>query len=343
MSDGSRLTEAEASELCSRAFALCGVEDQMAANAARALTTAEMMGIDTHGLIRVRDYTNRLQAGGMASSARPSVEPCAPSLLRVDGKNALGPAIAVCALRAGMAAARQTGMAGVFVRNGTHLGALAPYLLEATEAGFAAILTSNTAPMVAPPGGRRALTGNMPLGIGVPGAGQDPVLLDMALTVVSRSRIRAAAKAGQAIPETWAYGPDGMPTTDPEAALEGVISALGGKKGAALALTLDIFSGVLAGARFLDDIPDTHKSPAAAPGLAYTLFLVDAERLVQPGQLADSVQRARAKLAAAPSSDPAASPRLPGARALENMRSARAEGFRVNPETLADLRVLSGA
>ncbi|MDJ0994999.1 MAG: Ldh family oxidoreductase [Dinoroseobacter sp.] len=341
--DDGRVTEAEAQELGSRAFVRLGVAPEAARDAAVALTTAEMMGISTHGLIRVADYATRLQAGGMMASATPNIDRPAPALVRVDGRDGLGPATAVYALRSGMAAARDAGMAGVFVRRGTHLGALAPYLLQATEAGFAAIMTSNTAPMIAPPGGRTAMAGNMPLGIAMPGFGQAPLLLDMALTVVSRSRIRTAAKAGTDIPEGWAYGPDGHPTTDPQAALDGLIAALGGQKGAALALSLDVFAGVLAGARFLDDIPDTHKTPEAAPGLAYTMFLVDAAKLAPPEELRARVNHAHAKLARAPVVDPAQPARLPGARAVERLQKARAEGFSVKPETLARLRELAGA
>lgn len=316
--------------------------EEAARDAAEALTVAEMMGIRTHGLNRVMDYAERLKAGGMDASARPALQNVAPALLRLDGANGLGPATARQAVRAAMEAAGVCGMAGVFVRRGTHLGALAPYLLELAEAGYAAIFTSNTAPMIAPPGARAALAGNMPLGLALPAPGHDPLLLDMALTVVSRSRIRAAASAGAPIPEGWALDAQGRATTDARAGLDGLIAAIGGTKGAALALALDLFSGVLSGARFLDDIPDTHKAPSASPGLGYVLIAVNAAALMPAEALSERMERARDKLAAAPPVDPTTPARLPGARALMALRSAREDGFAVDPATLARLRVLAG-
>jgi LDH2 family malate/lactate/ureidoglycolate dehydrogenase len=337
-----RLTEAEARELASRAFERCGVARDPSAQAAAALTTAEMMGIATHGLNRVIDYTTRLRAGGMDATAKPEIEACAPALVRVDGRNALGPVTASRAVHAGLDAARAAGVGAVFVRRGAHLGALAPYLLTAAEQGFAALITSNTAPMVAPPGGRSAILGNMPLGLAVPYPGADPVLLDMALTTVSRSRIRAAAEAGDPIPEGWGLGSDGRATTDPNVALKGLIATIGGAKGASLALCLDLFAGVLSGARFLDDIPDTHKTPAARPGLGYMVIVFDCARLMPPEALAQRMAQARSKVAATPPIEPHQPVRMPGARALAALRIARSDGFCPNPETLARLRALAG-
>lgn len=341
MGDDGRVTEAEARELCSRAFVRFGVAVPAAQEAAVALTTTEMMGIRTHGLNRVVDYTSRIAAGGMDPKALPVIERVAPALVKVDGQNALGPITATRAVAAGIAAAQEAGMAGVFVRRGTHVGALAPYLLQAAQAGCAAIFTSNTAPMIAPPGARKAMVGNMPLGIAVPDAAGEPLLLDMAMTVVARSHIRAAAEAGRSIPDTWGSAPDGRPTTDPKAALAGVLAAMGGDKGASLALALDLFSGLLSGARFLDDISDTHKSPGARTELGYALVLVAASKLQPESALSQRLGQARMKLASAPARDPDHPARLPGARALAELRKARAEGFRPDPQTLARVRALA--
>ncbi len=318
-----------------------GVPETAAWEAAAPLVTAEMMGIATHGLSRVVDYTTRIAAGGIDAKAVPQVEALAPALVRVDGQDALGPLTATRALQAGVIAARAAGVAAVFVRRGTHVGALAPYLLDAAGQGFACVFTCNTAPMIAPAGARTAMVGNMPLGIGLPGGGGGPLILDMAMTVVSRSRIRAAAEAGHDIPEGWAMGPDGTPTTDPVAGLKGLIAPIGGEKGARLALSLDLFSGLLSGARFMDDIPDTHRTPEKAPGVGYAILLIDADRLLGKAALAARMQTAQDKLANARAVDPESAPRLPGARALAALRTARAEGFQPDPETLAKLTALA--
>ncbi|MGP1358677.1 Ldh family oxidoreductase, partial [Roseicyclus sp.] len=233
-----RVTVEEARALAVRAFRLAGVGADIAGDGAEALLLAEMMGIPTHGLARVPLCVARLRAGGMDPSAVPDVTAPAPALRLIDARHALGPGAAMQALRHAIEAARETGLGGAFLRNATHLGALSPLLWTAAEAGFACIVTSNTTPMLAPPGGRAARVGNSPLGIGLPHAGGRHVLLDMALTVAARSKVRKAAQSGEAIPETWATDAEGRPTTDARAAMAGLMQAIGGAKGAALAVTL---------------------------------------------------------------------------------------------------------
>ena len=124
-----------------------------------------------------------------------------------------------------MELARETGVGIVFARASNHFGPVAPYSLIAAEAGFASIIGSNASTTIAPWGGRDARLGNSPVGFCVPNPGGQPILLDMALSVVARAKIRNAAKRGEAIPPTWATDKDGKPTTDPNAALDGLPAA----------------------------------------------------------------------------------------------------------------------
>ena len=126
-------------------------------------------------------------------------------------------------------ASRASGI--VFARASNHFGPVAPYSLIAAEAGFASIIGSNASTTIAPWGGRDARLGNSPVGFCVPNPGGQPILLDMALSVVARAKIRNAAKRGEAIPPTWATDKDGKPTTDPNAALDGFLLPIGGPQG----------------------------------------------------------------------------------------------------------------
>lgn len=337
-----RVTVEEARALAVRAFRLAGVGADIAGDGAEALLLAEMMGIPTHGLARVPLCVARLRAGGMDPSAVPDVTAPAPALRLIDARHALGPGAAMQALRHAIEAARETGLGGAFLRNATHLGALSPLLWTAAEAGFACIVTSNTTPMLAPPGGRAARVGNSPLGIGLPHAGGRHVLLDMALTVAARSKVRKAAQSGEAIPETWATDAEGRPTTDARAAMAGLMQAIGGAKGAALAVTLDLLAATLAGAAMLSEIPDTHADPAARPGLGQMILAIDARALIAPDALAARIDAAAAILAATPPAGDGPPPRLPGARALAALETARAGGIDLPPALLSDLRRLAG-
>ena len=340
MKQGQRITEAEAQALTVRAFSRVGVLPGMAWDAAEMITTAEMMGIPTHGLARVVNYVERLKAGGMNPKAEPQITAVAPALLKVDGQNGLGGAVALRTTHAAIEAARQTGIAAAFCRRSTHLGALAPLLWLAAQQGFAAIITTNSAPMIAPAGGRAAVLGNAPLGFAMPDAKGVPVLLDMALSVAARSKVRAAAVAGKVIPDTWATDAAGRPTTDAAAAMKGLMQAIGGAKGANLSLCLDLFAGGLSGAAMMSELPDTNKTPGTTPDVGHMIIVIDAARLMAEDALSARVQDARAMVEASPAVDETAPIRLPGARAIAALKTAKAQGFTLAPglfETLSDL------
>ncbi|MEJ1994353.1 MAG: Ldh family oxidoreductase [Limibacillus sp.] len=337
-----RLSRAELTALCSAAFRQLGVDAEAAEDAAEILVIAEMMGIETHGVTRVLSYGERLRTGGIDAKARIDCSAAAPGLRRVQGANALGPAVAARALKEAMAAARDTGIAAAFCQDSNHIGAVAPYCWLASREGFASLIASNATPMIAPSGGREARIGNNPLGCGFPDPGGQPFLLDMALSVVSRSRIRNAAKKGERIPETWATDLEGRPTSDARVAVDGLLQPIGGYKGAGLALFLDLLAGVLSGSTFLTGVKSLSEEPDARQDLGQFFILIDTARL-QPGSaLAERLALFRRLIEETPAVDPEQPVRLPGQRALENLRCAEAQGVELDPALLEALRDLAG-
>jgi (2R)-3-sulfolactate dehydrogenase (NADP+) len=157
--------------------------------------------------------------------------------------------------------ARETGVASAGIFRSHHIGQAGRTAERLAEQGVLAMLVSNTPPAIAFPGGARPMMGTNPLAFAVPLAGRAPLVIDLALSLVARSRIVAAQRAGQKIPQEWATDANGQPTSDPTAALAGgALAPAGGTKGAALALMLEILCGALAGGHygweassFLDD------------------------------------------------------------------------------------------
>lgn len=333
---------ADARGLAAAAFRRAGAGETEAGDSAEILTLAESMGIETHGLARVADYVGRIAAGGIDAGATPEVVTLAPALRLVDCKGGLGPAAARRALAEAMSAAGTLGVGAAFVRHGSHIGALAPYLWIAAEGGFASIVSTNTAPMIAPAGGREARVGNNPLGIGIPYPGGTPVLLDMALSVVSRSRIRAAERAGRAILEDWATDADGRPTSDPGQAMRGLLRAIGGDKGANLALGLDLMTGLLSGSAMLSEVSDAGRRPEKPQNLGQLFIAIDAGRLMSTEALAGRMADAERIVNATPPLDDDRPVRLPGARAVEALQVAVRDGLDLAPSVLEDLRKLAG-
>ncbi len=338
-----RLGEDALTELVIAAFQAASMRPDMADDAARMLVTAEMMGISTHGLARVASYVDRLRDGGVNPAAEPVIEAPAPALRHVDGQHGLGAAVALRATRAAIEAAHEVGMGAAFCRASTHLGALAPHLLQAAEAGCAAVFTTNTAPMIAAPGGRAAIIGNQPVGIALPDATGRHLILDIALSVAARSKVRRAAATGEPIPDTWATDAEGRPTTDAAAAMKGQMQAIGGAKGANLSLALDLLTGLLAGSSILSEIPNANVDTSAVANVGHAFLVIDVALLTPQETLSARLADGRALLRDSAAADADPGPRLPGDRALAALTAARATGVAVAPDILEQLRELARA
>lgn len=330
-------------ELAGRALTVHGMSEEDAARVADVLVLADLFGIRTHGVARIPQYLDRASLGGVDVTAKVVVDQVAPALARVDGANGIGPLVGSHALDAALSGAKTTGLGAAFVRGSNHFGPVMPYLFRAAEQGFAAIIASNATTTIAPWGGREARLGNNPLGIGVPTPSGDPVLLDIAMSVAARAKIRAAAAAGQPIPDTWATDRDGRPTTDPAAALGGFLQPLGGHKGYGLSVMVDLFAGVLSGASYLTHISSWSEDPERPQDLGHVFILLDATKLLPPATLAERMTDFTGILHGTPAADPAQPVRVPGELELERYHQQSREGIPVDEDVLAKLADLAGA
>jgi LDH2 family malate/lactate/ureidoglycolate dehydrogenase len=183
-----------------------------------------------------------------------------PVAAALDGQNGLGFVVATRAMAEAIAMARESGIGIVSVRRSTHFGMAACYVLQALDAGFVSLVFTNASPAMPPWGGREPLLGTSPLAAGAPGGRLAPFVLDMSPAVAARGKIRLAEKRGEKIPLGYALDAQGRPTTDPAAALQGVVLPIGGPKGSGLSMLMDIFGGVLSGAAYAGDVGDQYKA-----------------------------------------------------------------------------------
>lgn len=345
MQDTEKVTISESAlrDLVTLALRGFGVEEAPAADAAEVLVMAEMMGITTHGAARVPQYGARLRIGGIKPDAAIAASRVAPALAMLDGDNGLGPAIGMAALREAMDMARTSGIGAVFVRHSNHFGPIAPYALMAAEAGFASFIASNASTTIAPTGGAEAKLGNNPLGFGFPNPGGAPVILDMAMSVVARAKIRNAQSAGEPIPEGWGTDAQGRPTTDPTAALKGFLLPMGGYKGYGLSLCVDLMTGMLANASYLTHVKSWSNEPEAAQDLGHSFILIDTSRLMPAERLGARMEDFGAILHDTPRSDPEVAVQLPGERELKNLQKSRESGISLPAALLSELRDLAEA
>lgn len=214
---------------------------------AGSLVTANLRGVDTHGVLRLPLYAARLKRGAMSPSVTTLTterETIATALL--EGHNGIGQVVACRAMEIAIRKAREAGVSYVAVKHSNHFGAAAYYPMMALEHDMIGVAFTNASPRLAPTGGAVKLLGNNPFCVAVPAGKRLPVVLDMANSVVAAGKIRVRQKEGRPIPEGWALDEYGEPTTDPEAAMKGILLAIGGYKGYGITLMMDLLTGVLA-------------------------------------------------------------------------------------------------
>jgi LDH2 family malate/lactate/ureidoglycolate dehydrogenase len=171
------------------------------------------------------------------------------------------------------------GIGLVSVRNAHHFGAASRWAMQAAQAGCLGIAMSNTTPLMPAPGGAERIVGNNPLAIAVPTEAGPEIVLDMALSAVALGKIRLAASAGRPIPDSWATDQSGVPTTDAESAVLGMLLPAAGHKGFGLALMIDVLTGVLSGGGWGDQVRPLYREPDRPNDCAHLFLAIDPELL----------------------------------------------------------------
>ena len=332
------ISETDLRALGIRAFQGLGLNQADAQDVVGILLLADLFGLSTHGLSRVESYGERLDVGGIAKSPAITVERVAPAMVKVDGANGVGPLVGMHGLRAAMEVARECGIGAAFVRGSNHFGPISPYSYLAAEEGFASMIGSNATTTIAPWGGSDARLGNSPLGFGVPGADGAHFMLDMAMSVVARAKIRNALKAGESIPDTWGTDRLGRKTTDPKAALDGFLQPIGGHKGYGLALMVDMFAGVLSNAAYLTHVKSWVDAPDEPQNLGHFFILIDTRRLGSAAWLVERMRDFADILHGSPAAEAGRPVIVPGEIELASMARQRAGGVQLDPAVLALLQ-----
>jgi (2R)-3-sulfolactate dehydrogenase (NADP+) len=309
----------------------------MAALTATSLVAAEAMGQSGHGLSRVAMYAGFLRNGRADGTAEPAIVATRGGAVLVDARHGLAyPAVALAVEEAATRAAAH-GVAFAGITNSHHSGAMGLPVAALARRGLVALAFTNSPAAMPVPGGRRALMGTNPVAAAFPRRGADPLVVDMALSQVARGKIMVAAKNGTPIPEGWALDAEGNPTTDAKAALGGAMLAVGGDKGALLALVVELLCCALTGAAFGFEADSFFVDAGNRPRLGQAILAVDPGALAGSDAFLDRVET----LVAAMQAD--AGVRLPGARRAGLEASAATAGIEIPEPLLASLRGLADA
>lgn len=209
----------------------------------------------THGLNRLPIYIRKINENLMTAHTEITPVNDSPIITTFDihhgfGHIAMEKAASLC-----IGSAKKHGVKIIGIRNSNNFGAAGYYGKILTDHDMIGIIFGNSAPAVAPTGGTKAILGTNPICFAFPTSQKEnPIILDMAISVAARGKIRLAARNGEKIPMGWALGNDGSPTDDPLEALKGSLLPIGGYKGYGLALAVDIIAGLLTGSAFGEDV-----------------------------------------------------------------------------------------
>jgi LDH2 family malate/lactate/ureidoglycolate dehydrogenase len=269
-----RLSSASLRDFATRVLATLGVPDDDAALVADSLVQADLWGHQSHGVLRLPWYVARLRSGAMTARTEPAVLSDLGALINLDGRDGIGQVLAERARRIAVERARVHGVGVVGVRNSNHFGTAMYWTRRAAQEGFVGILTTNASPAMAPWGGREKVLGTNPWSIAAPAPEGRVVAVDIANTAVARGKIYLAKNRGEAIPETWALGPDGGPTTDAAEGVLGVILPMAGHKGYAITFLMDVLSGALTGSGVGSEVHGPYE-PEARSGCGHLFLALD--------------------------------------------------------------------
>ncbi len=249
-----RISKDHIEELLIDLFIRSGCQREEATIVAHSLTLVEMCGGVSHGLRMVSAHVDKYR-NGVYQFAKPlCIEVETNAFVRVNANDMCGLYSATRCMEFAIEKAKKYGMFTIFAHHCNTYGAAFVYPLMAAQKGLIGITFCNTPAQMAPIGGTKKLFGTNPMSYAIPVKGENPIVYDAATSIVAKSKINVAAEKGVSIPVEWALDENGIPTTNAKEAQKGSIQPMAGPKGMGLAMLFDILSGVLSGAKYLDQV-----------------------------------------------------------------------------------------
>lgn len=279
------LCESDLRQLVTGIFAALGAPQSDAEIVSSVLVAADLRGIESHGVGRVRLYVKDIRNGVISPTTQVGVVRDSPSVAVLDGGNGLGQVAGSRAMRMCIEKALDSGCASVAVRGSNHFGIAGYYAMMALEHDLIGLALTNSSPVTVPTYARKAVIGSNPIAVAVPAGRERPFVLDMATSVVPLGKMEVLMRAGTEMELGWGVDREGRPTHDPaEAYWRGGLMPLGstpemgGYKGYGLAFAVDILSAVLSGAAFASQIVpwQNERTEPANLGHFFSAWRVDA-------------------------------------------------------------------
>jgi LDH2 family malate/lactate/ureidoglycolate dehydrogenase len=264
----------------------------------------------------------------------------AGALAVVDGQAGMGQVLTAYAMEEAVRRAKAHGIGAVGIRNSGHFGTAMYFTRRAAAEGCVAFLSTNASPAMAPWGGRQKRVGTNPWSWAAPAGARPPMVLDIANTGVARGKIYLAKQKGQSIPQGWALDAAGAPTTDPSAAIGGIILPMAGHKGYGIALMMDVLSGVLTGSAFGSAIVGPYE-PEKRSGAGQMMIALNIDAIMPRSDFEARMEVLITELKTTPLAQDAEEIFYPGELEARSEERGRRDRLLLPPNTIADLTKLA--
>jgi LDH2 family malate/lactate/ureidoglycolate dehydrogenase len=268
-----------------------GLSQARAGLVSDSLVSASLRGVDSHGVHLLPHYIRQIREGNIDVRTDGRIVSESGGCLLYDGEHGLGQCVAAACCGHVVRLARGHGAGFVVTRNSNHFGAAAFWAQRISADGMIGVVMCNASPSVPPWQGREGRIGTNPLCVSVPSTGAGAWLLDMATTTVALNKIvQAAANGESSIPPGWATDSEGVPTTDTQVALRGLLMPLGGYKGSGLGLMIEVLCAVLSGGAMSTDVGGLHNLDRPM-NTSQSFLAIDVERFVTLQEFQSRMER----------------------------------------------------
>ena len=328
-----RLTASELEKFTREILLKAGLPDADASHVARLMISADLRGVDGHGIIRLPRYVRRIRAGGVNVRPKIRIVEDRPSTALVDGDNGMGQLVMSRAAEVAIEKADRTGVAWVGARMSNHAGFGALYaempLARDMIGIYMGVASANHMP---PWGGVEMILGTNPLTVAIPANEEPPVVLDMATTVVAYGKVKTYQLAGKTMPVGWMIDRRGEPITDPNRSSEGFLLPIGGYKGSGLAIVIGMLTGLLNGALFGRDCIDFNADDSSVTNTGHAVLALKIANFCPVDQFKRQVDAAIREIRNSERMEGVDRIWLPGEKEYTCLLDRRANGVPMNPD-----------
>lgn len=329
-----RISFESAQHLAHKALVAQGADDLVAASVASALALADADGQTGHGLSRIPSYIDQMHCQKVDGMALPFIQKKSHQSIEIDANEGFAyPAIslaveellAVCRARGGIVMA-------AIVRS-HHCGVAGHPVEKLAQGGFLGLMLANTPKAMHAFGGVQPIFGTNPIAFACPRKSHDPIVLDLSLSVAARGKIVQSAGEGSDIPDDWGVDEQGQPTTDPKEVLKGSLNAIGGTKGMALALMVEILAGAFVNSHFGFQATSFFDQEGGPPRVGQLLICMNP--LEFNPEFFEQIETLVEKILEDQSA------RLPGSKRFANRKAAERSGLEYSEALLDSIELLA--